>query len=227
MSRSGQRSAGAFGLASVVGLLAGLAVIGPSDATLSATPEAIVEWYSTTDTARVYTGGYLQVVALLCFLPFAALLVRLLRRGEQPDSAASTTALCGAGVYVAASLAPGMAAGAAALWVAQHAPDPSTVYALNSLRTFSYQMSLMAWAVFFAAVAVSALAGRTLPRWLATSAAAVAAALAAGVVGAYDHWHDLASLVGLVWTLAASVWLLRARDVPARHVDRPLTTARA
>jgi hypothetical protein len=48
------------------------------------------------------------------------------------------------------------------------------------------------------------------------STAAVAAALAVGVVGAYDHWHDLASLVGLVWVLAASVWLLRTRDVPAR-----------
>lgn len=227
MSRNSQRSAGAFGLVSVVGLLAGLAIIGPSDATLSATPEAIVEWYSTTDTTRVYAGGYVQVVALLCFLPFAAQLVRLLRRGEHPGSSAGTTALCGAGVYVAVSLSPGVAAGAAALWVAQHAPDPSTVYALNHLRTFSFQMSLMAWAVFFAAVAVSALAGRTLPRWLAASAAAVAAALAVGVVGAYDHWHDLASLLGLVWVLAASVWLLGIRDVPAQDVDRPRRTARA
>ena len=223
---NGQRCAGVFGLASVVGLLAGLAIIGPSDATLSASPESIVEWYETTDAARVYTGGYVQVLALLCFLPFAGQLARILRRGEHPDSSAGTTALCGAGVYVAAALAPGMAAGAAALWVAQHAPDPSSVYALNHLRTFSYQMSLMAWAVFFGAVAVSALAGRTLPRWLAVSAAVVAAALVLGVAGAYDHWHDLASLMGLVWVLAASVWLLRTRVVvPAREVHRPRTTA--
>lgn len=227
MSRSSARSGGAFGLTSVVGLLAGLAIIGPSDATLSATPEAIVEWYSTADTARVYTGGYLQVLALLCFLPFAAQLVRHLRRGEQPDSSAATTALCGAGTYVAVALAPGMAAGAAALWVAQHAPDPSTVYALNHLRTFTFQMSLMAWAVFFAGVAVSALAGGTLPRWLSVSAGAVAAALAAGVIGAYDHWHDLASLFGLVWVLAASVWLLRSQEVPAPDAERTLAAARA
>lgn len=221
----GRRSAGGFGLASVVGLLAGLAVIGPSDATLSASPESIVEWYRTADAARVYTGGYVQVLALLCFLPFAAQLSRLLGRSERQDSAAATTALCGAGVYVAGSLTPGMAAGAAALWVAQHAADDSAVYALNHLRTFSYQMSLLAWAVFFGGVAVSALSGRTLPRWLAASAAVVAAALVLGVAGAYDHWHDLASLLALVWVLAASVWLLRTRDVPARAVGRRQTTA--
>lgn len=220
-----QRCAGAFGLASVVGLLAGLALIGPSDATLSASPESIVEWYETSDAARVYAGGYVQVLALLCFLPFAARLVRLLRRGEHPDSAAATTALCGAGAYVAASLTPGMAAGAAALWIAQHAPDPSTVYALNHLRTFSFQMSLMAWAVFFGAVAGSALAGRTLPRWLAVAAAVVAAALLVGVAGAYDHWHDLASLLWLVWVLAASLWLLRNHEVPAREAQHPRARA--
>ncbi len=147
--------------------------------------------------------------------------------GEHPDSSAGTTALCGAGVYVAASLAPGMAAGAAALWVAQHAPDPSTVYALNHLRTFSYQMSLMAWAVFFAAVAVSGLAGHTLPRWLGASAAAVAAALAVGVVGAYDHWHDPSP----PWSGWSGCSPRRcAAPHPRRagaDVARPRTTARA
>jgi hypothetical protein len=113
--------------------------------------------------------------------------------------------------YVATSLTPGMATGASALWVAQHRPDPASVYALNNLRTFSHQMSLMMWAAFFGAVAVSALVGRTLPRWLSLWAAAVGPALVLGVAGAKDHWHDLASMIGLVWVVAASVWLLRAR----------------
>lgn len=221
MSRTSMRAGGGLGLTSVVVMLAGVAVIRPSDATLSATPDAIVEWYTTTDATRVFIGGYIEVLGILCFLPFAACLVRLLRRGESPDAFGSSTAMLGVAAYTATSLAPGMAAGATALWIAQHRPDPATVYALNHLRTFSYQMSLMAWAVFFAGVAVSALAGRTLPRWLAGSAGLLAVALVLGVAGAYDHWHDLASLSGLVWVLVASVWLLRAREVPAAVGDRP------
>ena len=205
------RAGGAFGLASVVVLLAGLVVIRPSDATLRAAPDAVVDWYTTTAAAPVFTGGYLQVLGLLCFLPFAACMVSVLRRGESDDAFASRTAQMGAVAYLATSLSPGMASGAAALWVAQNQPDSSTVYALNSLRTFSYQMSVMAWAVFFGGVAVSALVGRTLPRWLAVAAAVVAVSLVAGVAGAYDGWHDVASLLGLLWVVAASAWLLRAR----------------
>lgn len=215
MTRTSMRAGGSLGLASVGIMMAGIAVIRPSDATLSASRESIIDWYTTTDAARVYAGGYVEVLGLLCFLPFAACLATLLRNGESRDAFGAAAAMLGAGVYVATALAPGMSAGAAALWVAQDGGDGSAAYVLNHLRTFSYQTSLLAWAVFFAGVAVSALASGTLPRWLAGSAAAVAAALVAGVARAYDHWHDLASLLGLLWVVAASVWLLRARQVPA------------
>lgn len=221
------RAGGAFGLASVIALLAGLIVIKPSDATLSAAPESIVDWYSTTASARVFTGGYLEVLGLLCFLPFAACLVSVLRRGESDEAFAGRTAQMGAVAYLATSLTPGMSSGAAALWVAQHQPDSSTVYALNNLRTFSYQMSLMAWAVFFGGVAAAAFLGRTLPRWLAGTAAFVAVALVAGVAGAYDHWHDLASLLGLLWVVAASAWLLRARGTDAAPSEPRVLTSSA
>ncbi|MDQ3454757.1 MAG: hypothetical protein M3513_04660 [Actinomycetota bacterium] len=86
------RVGGGLGLTSVVVMLAGFTVIRPSDATLSATPDAIVDWYTTTDASRVFTGGYVEVIGILCFLPFAACLLRLLRRGEGPDAFGSSTA---------------------------------------------------------------------------------------------------------------------------------------
>ena len=214
MSGTSLRTGGAFGLAGIALLFAGMAVIRPSDATLSASPDDIVEWYTTVDGGQVLAGGYLQVLGLLCFLPFLACLVRLLRRGEGPDAFGASTALLGGAVYTAASLTPGMAGGATALWIAQHSPDDATVYALNHLRSFSYQISLLAWAVFFAGVAASALAFRTLPRWLGVSAGAIAVALAIGVARAVEHWHDLASVFGVAWVVAASIWMLRARTVP-------------
>ena len=84
----------------------------------------------------------------MLFLPFAAMLAdRVAGIGRREVLA--PTARMAATVYVAVCLAPGMSAGAAALWLAHHGTaDPALLTALNDLRALSYFIALVPFAVF-------------------------------------------------------------------------------
>ena len=202
----------ASGLASVVLLLAGFALLAPAGAVHTNPAEEIVGFYTGGGQAAKYAGGLVGSVALLLFLPFVAMLTaRLQGTGVAGDVLGPTARMAATG-YVVLSLAPGQAAGAAALWLGAHDGDASAIVALNALRAFSYYLSLLALAGVLVAIGIGALTTGRLARWMSWSAVAVGGVLAVGVAVAQTGLADIASLLALAWIVAVSIGLLRRPD---------------
>lgn len=216
MSRSPARATGAFGLAHVVLLLTGFAIAMPS--VLHSSPAGeLTAFYVDGPQVPVFVGGYLECVGLLMFLPFAAGLHRRLREREPRDGFAAATAGMAAVSYLTISLAPGMSAMAAGVYLGHRGvEDPALLAMVTNLRSFSYFLSLLALSLFLVAVACSAWSTGALPRALSGAAAGIGVALAVSLTRATDGWSDLVTLLVLVWLVAVSVWLLTRRaQVPA------------
>lgn len=201
-----------LGLASVLLLLAGFALVAPAGAVHTNPAEEIVAFYSEGSQTAKYAGGLVEAVALLLVLPFAAMLAARLRGTGLAGDVLGPAARMAATGYVVLCLAPGMAAGAAALWLGAHDGDAATIVALNALRAFSYYLALLALAGFLVAVGTGGLATGRLARWMSWSAVAIGAVLAIGVAVAQTGLADIASLLALVWIAAVSIGLLRRPD---------------
>ena len=198
-----------LGIASVVLMMAGLAIEAPTDAVNSNPAGQIVGYYTGGDITRKFTGGLLVCVGFLVFFPFAATVTARLR-GSAAASMLERTAQMAATAYVVISLAPGQAAGAAALWEGRNSSvDPSAVLALNDLRAYSYYVSLLALATFLIAVGAAVVTSGGLPRWAGWAALIAGTAVAVGVPFAHTDLAEIASLVALVWIIAVAVSLLR------------------
>lgn len=203
------RAGAALGLASVLVLLAGFALVAPAGAVHTNPADEIVGFYSDGGQTAKYAGGLVEALGLLLFLPFVAMLsARLRGRGVAGDVLAPAAQMS-ATVYVVLCLAPGQAAGAAALWLGAHGGDPSAIVALNTLRAFTYYLALFALAAFLVAVGTSGLMTGGLARWMSWPAVAIGAVLAVGVAVAQTGLADIASLLALAWILAVSIGLLR------------------
>jgi hypothetical protein len=199
-----------LGLASVVLMMAGLALEGPADALHTNPVDDIVGYYTGDGLATKFTGGLIDSLGILLFLPFVAMVVSRLRRpGVAGDLLAPTAQMAGA-AYVVLCLAPGQAAGAAALWLGRTGPaDPSAVLALNDLRVFSYFLALLCLATFLVAAGAGGSVSGGLARWMAWSAVGIGVALAIGVAVAQTGLADIASLLALAWVVVVSIGLLR------------------
>ena len=203
------RLGAALGLASVVVLMAGFALVAPAGAVHTNPVEEIVGFYSGADQTAAYAGGLIEAVGLLLFLPFVAMTTARLGGSGPAGHVLAPTARMAAAAYVVLCLAPGQAAGAAALWLGAHGGDPSTIVALNTLRAFTYYLALLALAGFLVAVGTGGLSSGRLARWMSGSAVAVGAVLAIGVGLAQTGLADVASLLALAWTVAVCIGLLR------------------
>lgn len=198
-----------FGLASVVLLMAGFALIASADAVHTNSAESIVGFYSDGDQTSKYAGGLISSTGLLMLLPFVATMA-----GRVRGLPGSTAQLAGA-AYVILCL-PSQAAGAAALWLGAHGSDASSIVALNAMRAFTYYTALLALGGFLLAVGFGGVPSGRLPRWMSWSAVAIGAILAVGVAVAQTGLADIASLLALAWIVAVAVALLRR---PERDTD--------
>ncbi|GAA3160267.1 hypothetical protein GCM10010531_09690 [Blastococcus jejuensis] len=204
------RLGAALGIAGIVLIATGFAIAAPTEATITSPESEVVAFYTGAGLATTLTGGLVESLGLLLFLPFAAMLTARLRVPGTTADLLAPTARMAATVYVAICLAPGMSAGATALWLAQHgSADPTVLTALNDLRALSYFVALLAYAVFLLAAGAAGLTSGRLPRWASWAAVALGGALAAGVPFAADGFADVFGLLGLVWVVVVSVALLR------------------
>ena len=211
----GTRLGAALGIASIVLIATGFAIAAPTEATLTSPESEVVAFFTDAGLAKTLAGGLIETLGLVLFLPFAAMLTGRVA-GAGTREILAPTARMAATVYVAICLAPGMSAGAAALWLAHHGTaDPALLTALNDLRSLSYFVALLPFAVFLVCVGLSA-AGR-LPRWAGPSAVVLGGALAASLPFAAYDVTDVVGLVGLLWVLAVSVALLRNPSVDTRE----------
>ncbi len=207
----GTRLGAALGVASIVLIATGFAIAAPTEATLTSPESEVVAFYTGAALATTLTGGLIETLGLVLFLPFAAMLTGRVA-GTGTREVLATTARMAATVYVALCLAPGMSAGAAALWLAHHGTaDAAVLTALNDLRSLSYFIALLPFAVFLVCVGLSA--ARRLPWWAGPSALVIGAALAASLPLAAYGITDLVGLIGLLWVLVVAVALLRSPSV--------------
>ena len=211
------RLGAAAALAAIALIAAGFALIASADATFHSSDEAVVSYFTGADVPRTVAGGLLEIVGLLLLLPFVAMLTSRVAGPGASGTVLAPTARTAATIYVTLSLAPGMSAGAAALWHAStRTADVAVITALNDLRALSYFIALLPFALFLVTVGLAAIATRRLPRWAAWSAVALGALLAVGVPAAATGLTDLVALLGLLWIPVVAVHLLRN---PGRPTD--------
>jgi len=161
-------------------------------------------------TARAVAG----VAAITLALPFVGYVSRLLREAEGVDGWLASAALAGGSTGIGlklVSIVPELAVHRA------HIADGTQLHkAFQELAGGATVLCLYPLAVFCAATAIVALRTGVLPRWLGAGAAVTAAALV--VNGGFLAASFVpALLLFLVWTLAASVYLVRRSSrEPAR-----------
>jgi hypothetical protein len=204
------RLGSAAGLAAVVLVAAGFALIAGADATFHSSDSAVVAYFTGADLPRTVAGGVLEIVGLLLLLPFVAMVTARVSGPGPSGVLLAPTARTAMTVYVTLSLAPGMSAGAAALWHAQtRTGDVAILTALNDLRALSYFVALLAFAFFLVAVGLAATSTGRLPRWAGWSAIVLGVLLAVGVPAAGTGVTDIVALLGLLWIPVVAVHLLR------------------
>jgi hypothetical protein len=204
-----------LGIVSIALVAGGFAVAAATETTIASSPDEVAAFYTGAGLAKTLVGGIVEVLGLLLFLPFAAMLTGRVRDGGLSGDLLAPTARMAATVYVSICLAPGMSAGAAALWSAHHgSPDPVVLTALNDLRALSYFLALVAFALFLVLVGLAGLGTGGLPRWAGWSAPAIALGIVASLPLAAANLIDVFGLVGLLWVVAVAVHLLRNPGVP-------------
>ena len=159
---------------------------------------------STGSDARIVV--VLELIGLLCFIPFLGYLYGVLRRAEGEGAWLSATAF-GAGLVdltiKLGSIAPGFAARTQGL-------DPQVHDALHKMNSVAFIVAMLPIGVMMAAFAVVIIKTRVLPLWLGLLAALTApACLVNGMF--LDAEFGPAFLLFLLWVTVASVVLtLRA-----------------
>jgi hypothetical protein len=222
MSRTAWRAAGFLAVGHVVLVLAGISL--QRSPRMGDDATAVADAYVAGDLPRILAGGYIEALGFVLLVPVVAFLARAVGRRTELGAWAAQTAFAGGIGYIGMSLAPGLAAGAAALYGAQHGTDLATVTAVNDVRNVAYFLSMLLLAVHTAGVAVSALSDRVLPHWLGWSGLATGLVLVGSVPFAEAGAVDYATLVWILWFLALAGVMLRHRPAGAdasTGSDRP------
>ncbi len=225
MSRTMWRAAGALAVAHVVLILVGISQ--QNSPRLGDDAAAVSAAYVDGSLSRIMTGGFVEALGFVLLLPVLAFLARAVGRRTEIGRWAAQTAFAAGTGYVLLSLAPGLAAGGAALYGAQQGADLGTVAVVNDVRNFSFFLSLLLLAAHAAGVAISALSDRVLPSWVGWSALGTALVLVAAVPLAGSGAADIATLVWLVWFVALAGLMIahRPASAEARTGSQPADVA--
>ena len=160
------------------------------------------------------------VAALTLAIPFIAYLCSVLRAGAGEGDGWLAGVALAAGI-TGITLKLGSGAPELALHQAHLVPGTQLYSTIDAIAGGATVLSLYPLAVFCTATAIIAFRTRALPRWLAAGAALTAAALAVNGAALGTNFVP-ALLLFLLWTLLASVHLLRRtwrKPVPAAHAQ--------
>jgi hypothetical protein len=182
---------------------------------LGTSPDAVRTQYTQADLPQAMAGGYLEALAALAFLAVAAFLYRVTGREREPAGWLSLTAFGAAVLY---AVPTSLAAGAAALYGAQHGAGTATVAALNDLRNFAFFLSFLPLGLFTCAIAALALPRTSaVPRWVGWAGLPVGIAQFVGTAGAGAELQNFAMLLWFAWFAALGIAMVarrRAATVP-------------
>jgi hypothetical protein len=162
----------------------------------------------------VLAGGWIFMVGCLCFLLFLGVLRSRLLVSEGGPGTLTTIAFSGGiGGTLFALLLPAPDVAAA---INKNDISPATAGALHNMSDTFFVGSELTLIVLLVGVAVLGFATRVVPRWFAAAGLLLAVVLLIGPIG----WAGL--MLGMpVWTLCASVLLLRAANVRRRRSTAP------
>jgi len=180
------------GILFVVLILVGLVIHGYP----SGTGTQMKHWIATTNSTRFNVGIWIEAIGYLFLLPFAAWLVRDLRRpgvNEWPgDVAFGAAVLCTGSAVLINGIWTGLFdAGRAGL-------DPNTLAGIGWVAMDGYAASNLFYGVFAIAAGAAAVMARSLPAWLAWAAVVI------GVVIVIPPISMPAQLALLLWILAVA-----------------------
>lgn len=204
-----------FVLLQFVGFGIGGAARGFERVTLTSSDAAVAEAIGEPVPSAVWVGGYVEVLAYLVFVLFAAWLASALRPSERAPDWASLTILP-AGFLVVATSFIGYATEAAAYHRAGPEADLAVARGLLDTGSFAYVLAWGGLALFVAATAGAALRTGALPRWLSLPSFLLAAAFLVSLALPTSAVGEVADLVLWIWIMAASVVLYRRGPAPDR-----------
>jgi hypothetical protein len=154
-----------------------------------------------------WTGAYLEVLALLSFVVFVAVLAAALRRREAAQPWLSNVAL-GAGLITVAVKVASLPAAFALAYRAHEGFDPQLAAALTDTNSFSFVLTWPITALMIAAVSIASLRFRVLPVWLGWAGVGATAALLAAVPLAFGQGAFVAFAASTLWVLMSSVTMI-------------------
>ncbi len=178
---------------------------------------AVVLFVAAGDGSEAYLAprAIAGLAALALFIPFLGYLCSLLRAADAESDWLATTALVAGTVGITLKVASTLPA--LALHNA-HVADGTALHRLfDAVDNAATVVALYPLSIACAAIAGSALRTGALPRWLAAGAAVTAVALAVNAAF-LDAAFVPALLLFMVWTLVASVHLVRRTWRPSARV---------
>jgi len=154
-----------------------------------------------------WTGAYLEILALLSFVVFAAVLAAALRRREAAQPWLSNVAL-GAGLITVTVKLASLPAAFALAYRAHEGFDPQLAAALTDTNSFSFVLTWPLMALMIAAASIASLCFKALPVWLGWAGAAATVTLLAAVPLAFGQGAFVAFAASTLWVLMASVTMI-------------------
>jgi hypothetical protein len=199
------RLAGGLCLAHVILLLAGYSQMRVP--VFDAAPADVVKTYADVATVRMYTGGYVGILAWLVLLAAVTLIARLLRTGTDGQAGGWLAGLVAtAGTTATTVTAIAFVTTGAAFTAAKHGYAADLVAGLTTVSKFADFVAMSALGVCAVAIGAAALVGRALPRWIAVGSVLI------GVVGiaagAHQGLLDIGNLLWLAYLVVLSVVML-------------------
>jgi hypothetical protein len=219
-----------MGIMVAVVLLAG-EVLGGNDAhpTATAPGQHIVAFYAANHTSSL-AGTYVQGVAVLLLLWFAATLAATVRASGQD---AMATLIAAASAVTAAAIGLWLIITAALAFGAGPGQDPGAAQVLYQLRYLTQTLWSLPVAALTAATAVAVLRGRVLPRWHGWFSVATALAFLAGgadmaragFFAPHGGYGFLLFWLLPLWLLVTGISLLRRPAAARRGAAAPAQIA--
>jgi len=170
-----------------------------------------------------WTGAYLEILALLSFVVFVAVLAAAVRRREAAEPWLSNVAL-GAGLITVTVKLASLPAAFALAYRAHEGFDPQLAAALIDTNSFSFVLTWPLMALMIAAVSIASLRFKALPVWLGWAGAGATAALLAAVPLAFGQGPFVAFAASTLWVLMASVTMI-VRPAPDAQAEGGLRSA--
>ncbi|PLS82340.1 MAG: hypothetical protein CYG59_04420 [Chloroflexi bacterium] len=199
------------GVVYVVLLIAGFAIgvaSAPTPPSIFGTPEQVANQTAAVTPMGVWIGLYLEVVALLCFVVFAAF-VRTLTQSVEHEAQWLDDAAFGAALIFASLQLLSMAILGLVSYRAGTGANVATATALLDLRLGGYILSWSVGALWLGLVAATALRTGMLGRGLGVSGLLIALVWLASCIIPTSDVAQFWGFVPLVWTTAASINMLR------------------